>query len=55
MKEEIQKILYAELTIEESERLTEKLLDLLCNCDDCKQKEIDNNYRKYIELNINRL
>ena len=53
MKEEIQKILYTELTIQESERLTEKLFALLCKCDNCKQKEIDDNYRKYIELNKN--
>jgi hypothetical protein len=39
MKEEIQKILYTELTIEESERLTEKLLNLfnvskkICDCE----------------------
>lgn len=29
------------------------LFGVSCQCDDCKQDRIDDNYRKYIELNKN--
>ncbi len=46
MKEEIQKILYTELTIEESERLTEKLLNLFSVTKRFSKIEMENILRK---------